>query len=45
METRDCLKSRRSIRRFTDQTVTDEMLWNCWNGTLAPSWRIPSAGN
>ncbi len=39
METRDCLKSRRSIRRFTDQTVTDEMLLELLEAVRwAPSW-------
>lgn len=39
METRDCIKTRRSIRRFTDQPVSDEVLVELLEAVRwAPSW-------
>lgn len=40
METRDCIKSRRSVRRFTEQVVTDEQLQELLEAVRwAPSWK------
>lgn len=39
METRECIRSRRSIRRFTDQPVSDEALKELLEAVRwAPSW-------
>ncbi len=39
METRDCIKSRRSIRRFTEQAVADEVLKELLEAARwSPSW-------
>lgn len=39
METRECIKTRRSIRRFTDQPVPDEVLAELLEAVRwAPSW-------
>lgn len=39
METRECIKSRRSIRRFTDQPVSDEVLTELLEAIRwSPSW-------
>lgn len=39
METRECIKTRRSIRRFTDQSVSDEILNELLEAVRwAPSW-------
>lgn len=39
METRDCIKSRRSVRRFTEQPVTDEMIMELLEAIRwSPSW-------
>lgn len=39
METRDCIKSRRSVRRFTGQPVTNEMISELLEAVRwAPSW-------
>ena len=40
METIECIKTRRSIRRFTDQPVSDEVLKEILEAVRwAPSWR------
>ncbi len=39
METRDCIKSRRSIRRFTEQPISDELLMELIEAIRwSPSW-------
>ncbi|SHH24800.1 Nitroreductase [Thermosyntropha lipolytica DSM 11003] len=39
METRECIKTRRSIRRFTDQPISDEVLIELLEAIRwAPSW-------
>ncbi|MEA1960086.1 MAG: nitroreductase family protein [Bacillota bacterium] len=39
METRECIKTRRSIRRFTDEPVSDEMLVELLEAfRWSPSW-------
>lgn len=40
METRACIKSRRSVRRFTEQAITDEQLQELLEAVRwAPSWK------
>ncbi len=39
METRECIRTRRSIRRFTDQMISDEILTELLEAVRwAPSW-------
>ncbi|MBO8158229.1 nitroreductase family protein [Thermosyntropha sp.] len=39
METRECIKTRRSIRRFTDEPVSDDLLYEVLEAVRwAPSW-------
>lgn len=39
METRECIKSRRSVRKFTDQAVSDEQLHELLEAVRwSPSW-------
>ena len=39
METRECIKTRRSIRRFTEQPIPDEVLNELLEAVRwAPSW-------
>jgi len=39
METRDCIKNRRSIRKFTDQPISDELIIELMEAVRwSPSW-------